>query len=126
MDRRLDRTPRPLPQDQDAELKIIPPNMSFRQALKRGFVGRIEDRQHLDWVKQQLCCACEQPADDPHHIVSVGYKGQSTKSPDWWAIPLCRHHHDALHHNVSDWEQTHGPQIEHALVTLTHKLWLDR
>lgn len=104
-------------------MKLIPPHLDFRQALKRGYVGRIENRKHLDWVKTLPCVACGVPADDPHHIVSVGFKGMGTKTPDYWAIPLCRTHHDELHHNVKAWEEQHGEQIEHALLTLTRRLW---
>lgn len=102
--------------------KIIPPGMSFKQAMSAGYVGRLQDRGYMDWVKELACCSCQAPADDPHHVVSVGFKGMGTKVPDYWTIPLCRVCHDELHHNVSAWEEKNGPQIEHALLTLTQAI----
>lgn len=98
--------------------KPIPPGMSFRSAMARGFVGRIENRRYLDWVKTLPCVSCEASADDPHHPHGVGFKGMGTKVPDYWAIPLCRNCHDALHHNTKGWEDIHGPQLEHSALTM--------
>jgi hypothetical protein len=98
-------------------VKPIPPWLTFRDALKTGHLGRIEDRSYLDWVKSLECCVCNTPADDPHHIVVSG-KGMGTKTPDYWAIPLCRQHHDELHHDKNKWEEEHGLQWEHAAVTM--------
>lgn len=98
--------------------RIVPPWLTFREALQSGHLGRIEDRKYLDWVKSLNCCVCSNPADDPHHIVPGGYKGMGTKTPDLWAIPLCREHHDSLHHDRAAWEEQHGLQWEHAAVTM--------
>ena len=98
--------------------RIVPPWLSFREALGAGHLGRIEDRKYLDWVKTLTCCACDVPADDPHHIVVAGFKGMGSKTPDYWAIPLCREHHDALHHNRTEWEERYGSQWEHAALTM--------
>lgn len=104
-------------------MKPIPPWLPFRDALQSGHLGRIEDRSYLNWVKSLPCCVCNAPADDPHHIVVPGFKGMGTKSPDYWAIPLCRTHHDELHHNKRKWEEENGSQWEHACVTmLRHRL----
>lgn len=105
-----------------AARNIIPPGMSFRQAMLAGYVGRIESRRYMNWVKTLPCCSCGAPADDPHHIVDVGFKGMGTKVPDYWAIPVCRHCHDALHADVQAWEASKGSQFEHALLTLTQAI----
>jgi hypothetical protein len=53
----------------------------------------------------------------------VGYRGTGTKSPDIWAIPLCRQHHDELHADRPAFESKYGTQYE--LVALTFAaLWL--
>lgn len=106
--------------------KPIPPHFTFQQALARGYVGRIEDRGYMNWVKKLRCCSCSAPADDPHHPYGVGFKGMGTKVPDYWAIPLCRNCHDALHHDVAGWEAVNGSQWEHASVTLLQALYEGR
>jgi hypothetical protein len=99
-------------------MKPIPPYMTFRDALVRGYVERMESRKYMDWVKTLRCVCCNAPADDPHHPHGVGFKGMGTKVPDWWAFPLCRQHHDELHHDVAAWELEHGSQFEHVALTL--------
>jgi len=102
--------------------------MTFERALKAGLVGRLENGRYLSWVSSLPCCCCGRPGGDAHHPYRTGgYKGAGTKVPDWWAIPLSRACHDALHRDVAGWEAEHGPQIQHALVTLTQALaagWL--
>lgn len=103
-------------------MKIIPPHLTFRAALSRGYVERMESRPYMDWVKGLSCCSCSAPADDPHHPHGAGYKGMGTKVPDWWVIPICRGCHDELHHDVTAWEDKHGPQFEHVALTLLQAL----
>jgi hypothetical protein len=107
--------------------KLIPAGMSFARALRGGYVGRLESPAYLAWVASLPCCCCGGPGGDAHHPYAVGYKGAGTKTADYWAIPLSRPCHDALHRDVAAWEAEHGPQLEHALVTLTRALavgWL--
>lgn len=47
-----------------------------------------------------------------------------SKTPDYWAIPLCRPHHDELHQDKQKWEETYGLQWEHAAVTMLRH-WLN-
>lgn len=103
--------------------KVLPSYLTFEQALRAGYAGRIESRKYLDWVKTLPCVASGQPADDPHHPVSVGFKGGASKVPDYWCIPLTRQQHDELHHDVEKWEERYGPQMHHALMTLTRAIW---
>ena len=75
-------------------LRIIPPQLSFEQALRFGYTGRIELRPYLDWVKGLRCDTCgAPPPSDPSHVNS--FKGGATKSPDPWAIPQCRNCHES-------------------------------
>jgi hypothetical protein len=99
-------------------MKIIPPYLTFKQALSSGYVERMESRAYMDWVKRLRCVCCNAPADDPHHPHGAGFKGMGTKVPDWWVIPLCRGHHDELHHDVAAWEEQYGSQYEHVALTL--------
>lgn len=102
--------------------KPIPPHLTFEQALQRGYVGRIESRAYMDWVKTLKCVGCGRPADDPHHPYGVGFRGMGSKVPDYWVIPLCRNCHDALHHDPQKWEDVNNEQIRHALMTLTQAI----
>jgi len=99
-------------------VRQVPSYLTFEQALSRGYLGRIEDRKYLDWVKTLPCCSCDRPADDPHHVHGRGFKGMGTKVPDYFTIPLCRNCHDALHHDVDGWEDVNGPQMKHVNLTL--------
>lgn len=99
-------------------MKIAPPGMSFLDALRSGYLGRIESRQYMDWVKTLPCCGCGAPADDPHHITNAGLRGAGTKVPDFLTIPLCRPCHDSLHDEPSTWEVENGPQWQHAAMTM--------
>ncbi len=103
--------------------KPVPFHMPFEQALKKGWLSRLESRSYMDWVKTLPCVCCGAPADDPHHPYDVGFGGGATKVPDQWAIPLCRTHHDELHHNVESWEIQWGRQLHHALMTLTRAIY---
>ncbi len=98
--------------------KPIPPYMTFRQAMQAGYVGRIEDRKYMDWVKRLVCCGCGAPADDPHHITNTKNRAMGSKVPDYWVIPVCRTCHDAIHHDAAKWEDEHGTQYEHVCWTL--------
>jgi hypothetical protein len=98
--------------------KVIPPYLTFKQALTNGYVERMESPVYTRWVKTLRCVSCNAPADDPHHPHGSGFKGMGTKVPDWWVIPICRTCHDVLHHDVHAWEEEHGSQLEHTALTL--------
>lgn len=83
----------------------------------------MEDASYTRWVKQLPCVCCNQPGDDPHHPYDVGFGGGATKVPDYWVIPMTRHCHDQLHKDVRGWEERHGPQLYHALMTLTRAIY---
>lgn len=106
--------------------KPIPNYLTFRQALKRGYAGRMEDGAYLGWVRTLPCVSCDSGGSDPHHPIDVGYKGGATKVPDYWCFPLCRNCHDALHHNPAGWEEVNGLQLEHAVVTMTQAIYEGR
>ena len=38
--------------------KIIPPGLSFEQALRAGYTGKILCRPYLDWLKTLPCFRC--------------------------------------------------------------------
>jgi len=70
------------------------------------------NEKYTRWVKTQPCACCNQPADDPHHLIGHGQGGMGTKAHDLFVIPLCRAHHDELHANPVAFEQKYGSQLE--------------
>ncbi|MDA8487462.1 DUF968 domain-containing protein [Kluyvera sp. Awk 3] len=64
----------------------------------------------IKWVKTQPCVCCGKPSDDPHHLIGWGQGGTATKAHDIFTLPLCRRHHDQLHHDRIKFEQEFGLQ----------------
>nr|WP_217500325.1 DUF968 domain-containing protein [Kosakonia sacchari] len=71
---------------------------------------RWENEKYTRWVKAQQCMCCNNPADDPHHLIGHGNGGMGTKAHDLFVIPLCRAHHDALHADTVAFEEKYGSQ----------------
>lgn len=91
------------------------PPQSFMRRPKRL---RWECRDYLDWVKTQPCECCQQPSDDPHHLIGWGQGGMGTKSHDIFTIPLCRKHHNELHHDRLAFERKYGSQLQMIIKVL--------
>ncbi|MDE1188219.1 MAG: DUF968 domain-containing protein [Pantoea sp.] len=88
--------------------------------MKRPKRRRLENEKYTRWVKAQTCACCNNPADDPHHIIGHGQGGMGTKAHDLFVIPLCRAHHDELHRNPGEFENKYGSQTELLLRFLDH------
>jgi hypothetical protein len=84
------------------------PESFMRKPKRRRWVCE----KYTRWVKKQPCMCCQQQADDPHHIIGYGLGGMGTKAHDIFTIPLCRRHHDELHHDVASFECRYGSQLE--------------
>ena len=105
-------------------MKPIPPGMTFREALQNGY-RPIRTERYMALVRTLPCVICDAPPpSDPHHPHGVGYKGGATKAPDIWVIPLCRAHHEELHHDRVAWEEQYGPQFEYVAITFA-RLWCE-
>lgn len=72
---------------------------------------RWENEKYTRWVKTQQCSCCNNPADDPHHLIGHGQGGMGTKAHDLFVIPLCRAHHDELHADPVAFEAKYGDQL---------------
>ncbi|WBT59310.1 DUF968 domain-containing protein [Kosakonia oryzendophytica] len=72
---------------------------------------RWENEKYTRWVKAQQCMCCNNPADDPHHLIGHGNGGMGTKAHDLFVIPLCRAHHDELHADTVVFEEKYGSQL---------------
>lgn len=74
--------------------RIIPPNMSFEQALRLGYTGEIRMAGYLKWIRTLPCDATGKaaPSDASHPNF---FKSQKRKAPDPLAIPESREAHEA-------------------------------
>lgn len=79
-------------------MKLYPPSMTPEQALRAGYLGKLECRQYLDWLKRTFRCDTCDVAGTDHNPIDPshfnGYKGAGTKAPDGMAIPQCRECHE--------------------------------
>jgi hypothetical protein len=92
--------------------RIIRPATAFSVASTKQKRPRVEDKQHLAWIRTLNCCICGKPGPDPAHIRSANAiygkpeTGGQAKPADKWVTPLCRDHHDEQHkagHELKWW-----------------------
>ena len=78
--------------------RIIPPGLSFEQALRRGYTGPIRLKAYLDWIRTLPCdcgeCKAGSEASHPNF-----FKSQVNKGPDPLAIPESRECHELYERN---------------------------
>ena len=83
--------------------RIVPPATAFSVASTKQKRPRVEDVQHLKFIRTLHCCICGKPDPDPAHIRSANAiygkreTGGQEKASDKWTVPLCREHHDEQH-----------------------------
>jgi hypothetical protein len=83
--------------------RIIRPATAFSVASTKQKRPRVQDAEHLKWIKTLNCCICGAPGSDPAHIRSASAlhgkrdTGGQEKASDKWTTPLCRAHHDEQH-----------------------------
>lgn len=83
--------------------RIVRPATAFSVASTKQKRPRVEDKQHLAWIRTLNCCICGKPGPDPAHIRSANEiygkseTGGQQKASDKWTVPLCRIHHDEQH-----------------------------
>lgn len=92
----------------------------YRRTLQAGIASSDRDPVYLAWVRTLGCCVCGMRMDvQAHHRYGQGWvKGAGTKVPDYWTIPLCATHHNALHQGPLAWEDRHGSQWMWIALTL--------
>lgn len=84
--------------------RIIRPDTAFSVASAKQRRPRVEDKQHLAFIRTLRCCVCGAPGPDPAHIRIASpihgkrETGGGEKASDKWTVPLCRAHHDEQHH----------------------------
>jgi hypothetical protein len=81
--------------------RIVRPATAFSIVKQKR--PRIENKEHLAFIRGLKCCICGAPGPDPAHIrvASPLHGKQETgfgrKADDKWTTPLCRLHHDEQH-----------------------------
>jgi hypothetical protein len=102
-------------------MKIIPPSVTFEQALRAGYTGRIECPRYIAWIKTLPCDTCgAPPPSDPSHLDN-GFKGTGTKAPDTLTIPQCRQCHETFERNGSKADVI--PRMARAALYLTQAVF---
>jgi hypothetical protein len=129
--RQILRLPKPVIQSVTREADIVPtrgPSEIVQETAKRVLALKVdpetpesfmlrpkrrrwENPTYTRWVKAQQCACCNNPADDPHHVIGHGQGGMGTKAHDLFVLPLCRAHHDELHRDPVAFEAKYGSQL---------------
>ena len=83
--------------------RIVRPDTAFSVASTKQKRPRVQDHEHLKFIRSLRCCICGNPDPDPAHIRSSNpiygkrETGGAEKASDKWTVPLCRVHHDEQH-----------------------------
>lgn len=140
--RQILRLPKPVIQSVTREADIVPtrgPSEIVQETAKRVLALKVdpetpesfmlrpkrrrwENPTYTRWVKAQQCACCNNPADDPHHVIGHGQGGMGTKAHDLFVLPLCRAHHDELHRDPVAFEAKYGSQLTLLFRFLDHAL----
>lgn len=72
------------------------------------------NNKYLAFVKTQPCINCGNPNSEPHHVIGLGMGAMGIKASDIHAVPLCRHCHNQVHQDTSEWAM---PQIRWLIRT---------
>ena len=140
--RQVLRLPKPVIQSVTRESDIVPtrgPSEIVQETAKRILALKVdpetpesfmlrpkrrrwENPTYTRWVKAQRCACCNNPADDPHHVIGHGQGGMGTKAHDLFVLPLCRAHHDELHRDPVAFEAKYGSQLTLLFRFLDHAL----
>ncbi len=74
----------------------------IEQVVCESRMWQERDRQYLDFVRCKPCIVCGRSSQrcEAHHLndITLG-GGMAKKVPDYYAVPLCRDCHQALHDN---------------------------
>lgn len=85
------------------DMRIIPPGLTFPQALRLGYVGPIRLQGYVDWIKTLPCRNGHGGDVDPSH--PNFFKSQKNKGPDPLVLPECRGCHEEYERNGFPMEQ---------------------
>jgi hypothetical protein len=63
---------------------------------------RMRDKAHLAFVAAQPCLVCRRAPCDAHHLKIAQPRSLGRKVSDEFTVPLCRDHHQQLHHHGNE------------------------
>ncbi|WP_281705102.1 DUF968 domain-containing protein [Aeromonas taiwanensis] len=88
--------------------------------IPRPKMQRWESANYLAFVRQLPCVVTGQTDGiEAHHVVGHGLSVMGSKTHDLMTFPLCHQAHMELHNwGWQQWEQTHGSQLDHVVMTL--------
>lgn len=78
----------------------------------------VRSKVHRLWVKSLACsvAGCMQ-APEGHHI-RTGFYTLARRPGDDWLVPLCREHHEELHHGAATFERKHKLDLQRVAKVL--------
>lgn len=88
--------------------------------IPRPKMPRWESANYLAFVRQLPCVVTGQTDGvEAHHVIGHGLSVMGSKAHDLMTFPLCHQVHMELHnHGWQRWEEAHGSQLEHVVMTL--------
>jgi hypothetical protein len=123
--------PKPQEQGEDAAGEALqaaePPSARAKvdkAALAIDAPRRVQDKEHLRFVRDQPCLICGRAPSQAHHLRFAQPRALGRKVSDEWVVPLCALHHQALH-TVGDergWWRHQGIDP----VAKAEKLWAEK
>lgn len=89
---------------------------------------RVEDPDHLEWIRRRPCCFCDREApSEAHHVIHKGMGGANVR--DDMTIPVCRGCHKRCHgetvvdHTARTWRGRLGPIAMCLQLANARALW---
>ena len=84
---------------------------------------RLRAPAHLAFIRTQACLVCGRTPSDAHHLRFLQPRAMAKKVSDEFTVPLCRRHHQLLHHDSDEqeWWAAHGVDP----VAIAADLWAE-
>jgi hypothetical protein len=80
----------------------VPHNEPMQLVSPRCKTILIRDKAHLAFVAAQPCLVCRRVPCDAHHLKIAQQRSLGRKVSDEFTVPLCRDHHQQLHHHGNE------------------------
>jgi hypothetical protein len=82
---------------------------------------RKRSKAHLAFVRAQPCLVCKQAPSDAHHVKFAQPRTLGRKVSDEFTVPLCRPHHQQLHHHGN--EKAWWADLQISPLPVAKELW---
>jgi ERF superfamily len=74
----------------------------LKKVIPRQKAIQVRDKAHLAFVAAQACLVCQRAPCDAHHLKFAQPRSLGRKVSDEFTVPLCRDHHQQLHHQGNE------------------------